>query len=64
MTECGQGFLAEIFIVTKLGIPDHHRVKEVIEALLKKLNVAYIGLWLMHAPCASINSASIDLFHV
>lgn len=40
----------DIFITTKLGNQDHHRVKEAFEESLATLDLEYIDLWLMHWP--------------
>ncbi|KAF7362164.1 aldo/keto reductase [Mycena venus] len=45
----------EIYLTTKLGNNDHHRVKEAFEESLKKLGVSYIDLYLLHWPQGFIN---------
>jgi len=45
----------EIYLTTKLGNADHHRVKEAFEESLKKLGVSYVDLYLLHWPQGSIN---------
>ncbi|KAJ7026727.1 Aldo/keto reductase [Mycena alexandri] len=45
---------SEIYVTTKLGSPDHHRVKDAFEESLKKLDVSYIDLYLMHWPQGTI----------
>jgi len=45
----------EIYLTTKLGNGDHHRVKEAFEESLKKLGVSYLDLYLLHWPQAVIN---------
>jgi len=46
---------SEIYITTKLGNGDHHRVKEAFEESLQKLGVSYIDLYLLHWPMAVVN---------
>ncbi|KAK7045652.1 hypothetical protein VNI00_007485 [Paramarasmius palmivorus] len=43
----------EIYITTKLGNDDHHRVQEAFAESLQKLDSEYIDLYLMHWPQAS-----------
>ncbi|KAG8996321.1 hypothetical protein FRB90_012763, partial [Tulasnella sp. 427] len=43
---------SEIFLTTKLGNGDHHRVKEAFEASLARLDCEYLDLYLMHWPQA------------
>ncbi|KAF7375875.1 aldo/keto reductase [Mycena sanguinolenta] len=45
----------EIYLTTKLGNVDHHRVKEAFEESLQKLDVAYVDLYLLHWPQGFIN---------
>ncbi|KAI0339203.1 Aldo/keto reductase [Trametopsis cervina] len=44
---------SEIFVTTKLVNDDHHRVREGFEDSLKKLNIEYVDLYLLHWPQAS-----------
>ncbi|KAF8178540.1 Aldo/keto reductase [Mycena galopus ATCC 62051] len=44
----------EIYLTTKLGNNDHHRVYEAFQESLQKLNVGYVDLYLLHWPQASI----------
>ncbi|KAJ6593578.1 Aldo/keto reductase [Mycena capillaripes] len=46
----------EIYLTTKLGNLDHHRVKEAFEDSLKKLGVSYIDLYLLHWPIGKVLS--------
>ncbi|KAJ6558436.1 aldo/keto reductase [Mycena vulgaris] len=46
---------SDIYLTTKLGNVDHHRVKEALEDSLKKLGVEYVDLYLMHWPMAVLN---------
>ncbi|KAJ7125043.1 aldo/keto reductase [Mycena epipterygia] len=43
---------SEIYLTTKLGNGDHHRVKEAFAESIEKLGVEYIDLYLMHWPMA------------
>ncbi|KAJ7188602.1 Aldo/keto reductase [Mycena filopes] len=49
---------SDIYVTTKLGSRDHHRVKEAFEESLKKLDVSYIDLYLMHWPLGMISPRS------
>jgi len=53
----------EIFVTTKLGDADHHKVKEAFQTSLDKLGLDYIDLWLMHWPMASVDGMAC-LFHL
>ncbi|KAJ7496996.1 aldo/keto reductase [Mycena latifolia] len=46
---------SEIYLTTKLGNVDHHRVKEAFEDSLKNLAVDYVDLYLLHWPMAVVN---------
>ncbi|KAJ6602162.1 aldo/keto reductase [Mycena sp. CBHHK59/15] len=43
---------SEIYVTTKLGNVDHHRVREAFEDSLQKLQCEYIDLYLLHWPIA------------
>lgn len=40
----------DIFVTTKLGNTDHHRVREAFDKSLAALDIEYIDLWLLHWP--------------
>ncbi|KAG8804739.1 hypothetical protein FRC17_005901 [Serendipita sp. 399] len=42
----------ELFVVTKLAMPDHGRVEEGLDRSLKALGLDYVDLYLMHWPQA------------
>ncbi|KAF7375874.1 Aldo-keto reductase [Mycena sanguinolenta] len=44
---------SEFYITTKLANGDHHRVREAFEESLKRLDMEYIDLYLLHWPQAS-----------
>ncbi|KAJ7188731.1 Aldo/keto reductase [Mycena filopes] len=46
---------SEIYLTTKLGNGDHHRVAEAFEESLEKLGVPYVDLYLLHWPQASVD---------
>jgi len=46
---------SEIYLTTKLGNDDHHRVHEAFEESLEKLKVDYVDLYLLHWPQAEMN---------
>ncbi|KAJ7690715.1 aldo/keto reductase [Mycena rosella] len=48
---------SEIYLTTKLGNSDHHRVKEAFEDSLKSLEVDYVDLYLLHWPQGKVLGA-------
>ncbi|KAJ7129003.1 aldo/keto reductase [Mycena crocata] len=51
---------SDIYLTTKLGNVDHHRVKDAFEDSLKKLGVDYVDLYLLHWPIAVLNGKVIS----
>ncbi|KAK7057505.1 aldo/keto reductase [Favolaschia claudopus] len=45
----------EIYVTTKLGNRDHHRVKEAFEESFEKLGLSYVDLYLLHWPQGVVN---------
>ncbi|KAJ7287280.1 Aldo/keto reductase [Mycena rebaudengoi] len=50
---------ADIYLTTKLGNVDHHRVRAAFEDSLKKLGVDYVDLYLLHWPQAVLNGGQV-----
>lgn len=49
----------QLYVTTKLGNGDHHRVREAFEESLTKLNCGYVDMYLMHWPHAVINGKTL-----
>jgi len=51
----------EIFVTTKLPNEKHHAVKESFEGQVKKLNIEYVDLYLMHWPIGVIDGKTTPI---
>ncbi|TFK75467.1 aado/keto reductase [Pluteus cervinus] len=50
----------EIYITTKLGNGDHHRVREAFEESLKRLDCEYVDLYMLHWPQGTVDGKTLS----